>query len=155
MSKLFGAEVHAKLFMPKGSSSWQIDGLIKKGEYDNALLLSFLTNDQEIFDVRKCFEDVTHIFAFGRNAQACVLNVSILIVLYNGCPKSNKSNWLKLDQLRKKYAEKRIYKNDKPLKITLDDLSMSGFLIGMSIGDINPMTKTAVADFTFILDQES
>ena len=153
MAKLFGAKTQAKLFIPKGSSDWKIDGLLNKGDYDNALLLSFSANDQEIIDVRRCFEDITHIFAFGRNAQNCVLTVSILLVLYNGCPNS-KAKWLKLDELRKKYAEKRIYKNTEPIKITLDDLSMSGFLIAMSAGDVNPVSKTAVVNFTFLLDQE-
>lgn len=153
MATVFGIKDKAKLFVPKGSSSWQIGDLVKKGEYDNILLLSFSARDQEIIDVRRCFNETTHIFAFGRNPNGCILEVSLLVVLYNGCPKS-KSKWGKIDDLRKKYSENRVYKKDEPLKITIDDLSLSGYLIQMSTGDVNPQTKTAVVNFMFILDQE-
>ena len=157
MSAIFGAEVGTKkVFAPGGSADWAIKDFIKKGEFNNVVLYSFSMADQEVVDVRRCFQDVTHIFAFGRNAQASVMGVSLLMFLFDKCraPVGNKGTPLKIDALRSKYEAVRVYKRSEPLEINIDDTNVKGFLVKMTIDDVNPATGACVATFTFILDQE-
>lgn len=153
MSAIFGTKVKAKVFMPDGVSEWSIGDMLRKGDYDNAVLQSFALVDQEIVDVRRCFEETTHIFAFGRNPNASVLQVAILLFLYNGCPNST-YNWLKIEDLRKKYKENRVYEKKDSLKISIDTMNLDGFLVKMSAGDVNPSTGACTVGLTFLLDQE-
>ena len=150
---IFGPDVTAKLFVPKSSAEWSIGEIFKKGDYDNVILSSFDLMDVEIVDVRRCFEETTHIFAFGRHPEASLLTVSVMIFLDNGCEKEY-SKWLKLDKLREEYKKNRVYEKKTPSKVSIDDLVLNGFLIKMAISDVNPMTKTCIATFTFLLDQE-
>lgn len=143
-----------KLMIPKGSASWEVKDIIRKDEYDNVLLLSFSMQDQETVDIRQCFDESTHIFAFGRNAQACVMEVGFLVFLYNGFD-CTQYKWMELQDLRDRYEKNRVYKLQKPVKIRIDELAASGFLVRMAIGEINPAIKACVVSFTFILDQET
>lgn len=144
--------LQAKLMIPRGSSSWEIKDVIKKGDFDNVLLLSFAIGDQEIVDIRQCFDETVHIFAFGRNAQGCVMEVSLLMFLYDGC---EKYTWATLDDIRERYNKNRVYKLQKAVQITIDGLTVNGFLVKMSVSDVNPAIKACVVSFTFIMDQEA
>lgn len=154
MSAIFGTKVKAKVFMPDGVSEWSIGDMLKKDEYDNAVLQSFAIVDQEIVDVRRCFEETTHIFAFGRNPNVSVLQVSVLLFLYDGCPDGSHSNWLKLEDLRKKYKEYRVYEKQDSLRVAIDTMNVDGFLIKMAVEDVNPGNNSCTVGFTFLLDQE-
>lgn len=154
MSAIFGTKVKAKVFIPNGVSEWSIDGMLKKEEYDNAVLQSFAIVDQEIVDIRRCFEETTHIFAFGRNPTASVLQVSVLLFLYDGCPGGAHPKWLKIEDLRKKYKECRVYEKKDSLKVTIDTMNVNGFLIKMSVDDVNPNTSACTVGLTFLIDQE-
>ena len=152
---IFGpAGLTTKMMIPRGSASWGLEDIVSKGDYDNVLLLSFAVADQEIVDVRQCFDETTHIFAFGRNAGASVMEISFLVFLYDGCRKS-KYKWAKLSEIREKYNKARVYKRQKTVEVTVDDLTLNGFLTRMAIGDVNPNSKTCVVNFTLIVDQEA
>lgn len=151
---IFGSDVKAKLFIPKSSAEWSIDGIFGKSDYDNVLLLSFELTDEEIVDIRRCFEETTHIFAFGRNPQTSILHVSTVIFLYDGCGDSEHGNWLKLQELRDKYKACRVYEKNAPIKVRIDDFVLNGFLIKLHVSDVDPVKKLCVATFTFLLDQE-
>ena len=154
MTMIFGNNQTTKLFLPKGSAKWELGEVLKKGQYNNIFLLSFSLRDRELVDIRRCFDETTHIFAFGRNPAQCILQVSILMFLYNGCPETATS-WATPDELRKSYSKNRIYKKtDAPIAITVDDFTNSGFLIDMSIDNVNPSDKTCVVTYTVLLDQE-
>ena len=150
---IFGNTVVAKLLAPKSSADWSIDDFLKKGDNDNVVLQTFGLADTEIVDIRRCFEETTHIFAFGRNAEGSVLQIALLVFLYNGCPQRY-TKWLKLDDLRQKYKDNRVYKRHTPLKIKIDDFNASGYLVKMSIDDVNPATKSCIVGLNFVLDQE-
>ena len=156
MSAVFGTEVTARMFLPKGSADWSIgDDFLKKDKHENVLLRTFALSDQEIVDVRRCFEETTHIFAFGRNTQASVLQVSLVMFLYDGCSAGEKNDrWLDIDRLRAEYKKNRVYENQVPLKISIDEFNVSGYLIKMNIEDVNPSSKTCSVSLTFLLDQE-
>lgn len=154
MTVIFGQKQNAKLFLPKGSSAWDLKDFIKKGEYENIFLLSFSIKDSEIVDVRRCFDETTHIFAFGRNPVQNVMQVSFLMYLYNGCKNKKGKKWAKIDDIRKAYDKQRVYKKTDVVEIKIDDLTVYGFLIDMTVSDVNPVTKTAVISFTFVVDQE-
>jgi len=155
MSAIFGTKVKAKLFMPDGVSEWSIGDMLKKDEYDNAVLQSFAISDQEIIDVRRCFEETTHIFAFGRNPTGSVLQVSVLLFLYDGCPENGPhSKWLKLEDIRKKYKEYRVYEKQDSLRVAIDTMNVNGFLTKMTVDNVDPLNNFCTVGFTFLLDQE-
>lgn len=156
MSAVFGTEVTARLFLPKGSADWSIgDDFLKKDKYDNVLLQAFALVDQEIVDVRRCFEETTHVFAFGRNAQSSILQVVLIMFLYDGCSGGEKNDkWLDVEKLRTEYKKNRVYENQVPLKVSIDELNVSGYLIKMGIENVNPSSKTCTVTLNFLLDQE-
>jgi hypothetical protein len=154
MSAIFGTKVKAKVFMPDGVSEWSIGDMLKKDEYDNAVLQSFAIVDQEIIDIRRCFEETTHIFAFGRNPNVSVLQVSVLLFLYDGCPSGSHPNWLKVEDLRKKYKEYRVYEKQDSIRVAIDTMNVDGFLIKMTVDDVNPNNNSCTIGFTFLIDQE-
>lgn len=166
MATIFGNDLTAKMFVPDSTASWEVKDLLKKDDYSNVILLSFSSNDQEIIDIRRCFDETTHIFSFGRHTQANVFDVSFLIFLFSKCKnqdsggkgkkkkKKSGGKWLELKDLKEKYDKNRIYKNPAPIEITIGSMTVNGYLIKMSIGDVNPATKACAVSFTFILDQE-
>ena len=151
MAVVIGSGQNAKIFVPAASASWNIDGIAQKGDYDNLLLLSFSIHDQEVIDIRRCFEETTHIFAFGRDINKTVLQVSLLMMLATGC---TQLNYATIEDMQKAYSDNRVYKKLDSVAVTIDGLTLNGFLIEMNMGDVNPATKTSVVTFTFILDQE-
>jgi hypothetical protein len=151
---IFGQKTKAKLFIPKGTATWDIKDVVKKGEFDNVLLMSFSISDQEIIDVKRCFEETTHIFAFGRNPNVSVLQVSVLLFLYDGCPSGAHPNWLKVEDLRKKYKEYRVYEKQDSIRVAIDTMNVDGFLIKMTVDDVNPNNNSCTIGFTFLIDQE-
>ena len=148
---IFGNEVGSKLIIPKGASQWDVESLFKKDQYDNVVLMSFNLSDQETIDIRRCFDETTHIFAFGRNASASVFEMTFALFLYNKC-KSEK--WLTIDELNELYEDARVYKKQESLKIQVDDaFNTRGFLVRLMVGDINPLNKVAAVKLTFISDK--
>ena len=150
MSVIIGTGDNAKFFLPASSASWNIKGVVQKGQYDNILLLSFAIHDQEVIDVRKCFREVTHIFAFGRNPSAAVLQMSLLMFLPKPCPKMKMGT---IEDIRRDYDSNRIYKLKSSLPVTIDGLTINGFLVEMDMSNVNPSSHTCVVTFTFIIDQ--
>lgn len=150
---IFGQKTKAKLFIPKGTATWDIKDVVKKGEFDNVLLMSFSISDQEIIDVKRCFEETTHIFAFGRNTTACILDVTLLFFLSDGCEKS-KYKWMKVQDIRDKYEKARIYKKKSTVQVTIDDISINGYLIRLLVDNVDPSKKTCLVNLTFLMDQE-
>lgn len=151
MSVVIGTGKNAKLFLPASSATWDIKGIVKKNQYDNILLLSFSIHDQEVVDIRRCFDETTHIFAFGRNVGNTVLQMSLLMFLPKPCPNMKMGT---IEDIRNAYNKKRIYKLEKSTPVTIDGLTINGFLIEMDMGYVNPSTHTCVVTFTFIIDQE-
>lgn len=156
MSKLFGSNIiPTQLYIPKGVSSWSLKDFLEKDKYKNLLLISFGLQDGEIVDIKRCFNEITHIFSYGRNAAQSVLEISFLVFLNDGCGgKKDKGEWLTLKKAQELYEKNRIYKKLQPIPITIDDFSTAGFLIHMSISQVDPVIKAAVLTFQFILDME-
>lgn len=153
-TKIFGADTAATLMIPKGTADWEISDMFKRADYDNLLLMSFQLSDQETIDIRRCFDEVTHIFAFGRNVANTAFSVTFALFLYNKCTnEENEDKWLKLDTLQDKYEQARVFKHPKPLEITIDGFTINGFLVRLSVGDVNPATKVAAVRLTFIPDK--
>lgn len=150
MATVIGSGTNAKLFLPLSTVSWKIKGIVKKGEYDNVVLLAFSLHDQEVVDVRRCFDETTHIFSFGRDVANNVFQVSLLLFLGKGC---QKTKYLTLSDIVKVYEKSRIYNHTSPITVTIGEFTIKGFLVEMGIGGTNPSTGTCVITFSFILDQ--
>lgn len=152
---IFGPIPTSKLFLPKSTADWGIKGMLKKGDCGNIALLSFYASDSETIDIRKCFQDVNHIFAFGRDISKSVVTVEFIYFYGKECSKSsNTGSTLSIDNIRKKYEENRIYKKKQTLSVTIDNFNFSGYLIDMKFGQVDPKTSTCGITFTFIVDQE-
>lgn len=153
MSKIFGADgTNTILSVPDTSAQWSISGFAQKGEYQNLLLYSFALNDQEAVDIRRCFNDVSHVYAFGRDLRMSVLQVNLMLFLGKICPERNK---VTIKDLRDKYGDIRVYKNDSTVQVTIDTLTLDCFLTAMDIGQVSPQTNSCVITLTFLIDQET
>jgi len=156
-TKVFGANMAVNFRAPKLSTSWEIKDVIKKGDYDNVLLYSYTMSQQEIVDIRRCFGEVTHMFTFGRNTAASVMEIYFLVFLYEKCSSSNKDSSRKaatLTTLTDLYENARVYKKRARLQITVGDDSVNGFLVKMAVNKVDPTSKMAILSLSFIMDQE-
>lgn len=153
-SKIFGSDGKSTVMtVPDSSAQWSISDFAKKGQYSNLLLYSFGIVDQEAIDVRRCFNDVTHVFAFGRDLRTSVFSVNLLLLLGKICAENQQK--MTIADLRKKYADLRVYKNDETVQVTIDDLTLNCFLTSMELGQVSPDTLSCVVSLTFLIDQET
>ena len=149
---VFGvSDTSSRLYLPKASSKWSLEGLVGGGGTgSNAVLYSIGMSDTESIDIRRCFNETNHIFAFGRDVSKTVMTVSVLVFI--GKPCGGGSGDVTLDTLHGKYEKARVSKSKTAKMIQFDDVTAYGFLINMDVGDIDPKTSTFVARFTYILD---
>lgn len=153
MASIFGGDASStRLAIPDSSMSWNLGSFISNDSYKNVLLYSFNFVDQDAVDVRRCFNDTTHIFAFGRDVRTSVLNVHLLLLLHI----CNSAGEAKIKDLRDKYSENRIYKStDSPISVTIGDWTEKCYLISMTLGSVNPQTNTCVITYTFLVRQDT
>lgn len=153
MSQIFGADgKNTVLSIPDSSAQWTIKGFAQKGEFSNVFLYSYGIVDQEAVDARRCFNDITHVYAFGRDLRMSMLSVNLRVLLGQVCSDKDKAT---LKDLRDKYSNLRIYKNDSTVQVTLDTLTLDCFLTAMEVGQIDPMSSSCVVTLTFLIDQET
>ena len=160
----------ARLYLPKATATWSLEGIFdgpkksdkksltgsiksfnngKKGGGSNAVLYSIGLTDTESIDIRRCFNETNHIFAFGRDITKTVMTVSVMVFLGESCDGAGNHT---IATLHKKYDETRVSKSKESKLIQFDDVVASGFLISMHIGGIDPRTSSFIAEFTYILD---
>ena len=155
MSMVFGTDTPARMYIPKGASKWRVGDFLEKDKYNNVVLMSFGFTEQETVEIKRCFNETTHVFAFGRDIAGSAFTVSVALFLSTQCKnKGNRLNWLSLKQLKEDYNKNRVYKRLNTVDIVVDTFAMSGYLIGMSIGNTDPATKSCLVTFTFLPDQE-
>lgn len=157
MSRIFGGadNLTSNLYLPLTSCTWNIAGVADRGSYKNIMLVGFSIDDNEAVDIRRCFNDITHIFAFGKNFKASSITTSFICFLGKTCQDGGKTGLAELKDLRKKYIEQsRIYKKLGSLEISVGDFSTKGFLVGMSVQNMDTMHSTCIITFTFIPDEE-
>lgn len=144
----------ADIYIPASTYSWNLKGLVSKGEFNNLVLIGFQFGASETVDIRRCFNDVTHIFSFGRDIGNSMVSVSLMCFLGGSCKKSgNGSGYSTVNRLIQKYDKNgRIYMSKKSIEIAIDNFLIYGYLVGMQIGGVDPSTGTCVVTFQFILD---
>ena len=149
MSALFGAGASTpRLFMPKASAAWSMLGL---QYYNNVVLLNFALNDQELVNVERCFNKECHLFAWGRDSQKCVLQVDLIVFFNNQC---NNAGDISLEELRRIYDGWRVYLLQDAAEIMIDDFTVNGYLVQMSIHDVSAERGSCIVSFAFIIKQE-
>jgi hypothetical protein len=153
MASIFGGDASStQLAIPNSSMSWSIGGFLASESYKNVLLYSFNFVDQDAVDVRRCFNDTTHIFAFGHDVRTSVLEVHLLL-LFHICQSTGEA---KIGDLRNTYNNNRIYKStDSPINVTIGDWTEKCYLIGMTLGSVNPTTNSCIVTYSFLVSQET
>lgn len=159
-----GSGSAARLYLPKATCRWSIEGLFDgMGSKSNVVLSSIDMNDVESIDVRRCFNETNHIFAFGRDVTKSVINVSVILFFGESCGGGSSVSEdgysyggaaVKLADIRSKYEKARVSKSKKSRMIQFDDFTVRGFLIGMQLGSMDARTSTCTVVFTFIPDQD-
>lgn len=149
---VFGAVTSGKMTIPKASLDWKVLPGLEKGTYSNVILYSFSEQDSETIDVRRCFQDVNHIFAFGRDTERSLFTVNLLCFLGEMCGGGAQA---KISNLKSLYDNNRIYKNPNPISITIDQDTIKGYLTQLTIGQVDARTQSCVVSYTFIIDQEA
>jgi len=150
MSVILGSKAsETNMYLPLSSCSWSIGSIASSGTLKNTTLLSVSTNYEEALDVRRCFNDVTHVFAFGRNVRTSIISVTLICFL-GGCGDGN-PGFSDVQKLQESYEFDRLYENPEPMDISIaGHLTMSGFLIGMRVGETNTAQGTTTVTFTFL-----
>lgn len=159
-----GSGSAARLYLPKATCRWSIEGIFDgTGSKGNVVLSSIEMNDVESIDVRRCFNETNHIFAFGRDVTKSVINVSVILFFGESCgggssASDNSYSYggsnVKLDDIRSKYEKARVSKSKEPKMIQFDDFTVHGFLIGMQLGSMDARTSSCTIVFTFLPDQD-
>ena len=142
----------ARIFLPKATSTWSLEGLFEGSRNSNAILYSIGLTDMESVDIRRCFNETNHIFSFGRDVSKTVMTVSVMVFLGESCDGSGDAT---LDSIHGKYEKARVSKAKGPKMIQFDDTTAQGFLIGMTISGVDPRTSSFIAQFEYILDLDN
>ena len=154
MGVIFGnTNTSARMYIPKATASWSISGLFDNTEGSNAIVHSYSLDDIDLVDIRRCFKETNHIFAFGRDILRSSVTVDVLLFLGKSCGETSTSN-VTIKQIRGKYNSKRVSVSKQPLDIQIDDFQSRGFLYKMSIGQVDARTGTCIVSLSFILDDE-
>lgn len=115
---------------------------------------------KESIGLTSCFNEKTHMYAFGASPQECMLVITIGVFLNGDCkkqdsvkriaPKKQKDTFGKsLDMLNKKYNEGRVYATGKSSgKFTCGDFYVEGPIISLSIGVSDPELNLVSVRFT-------
>ena len=151
---IFGTEnaKPARLFLPKATATWSLEGLFDGSNNSNAILYSIGMADVESLDIRRCFNETNHIFSFGRDVSKTIMTVSVMVLLGKPCDGSGD---VTLDSIRGKYEKARVSKAKDSKMIQFDDTTAHGFLISMNISGIDPRTSSFIAQFSYILDLDN
>lgn len=157
MALVFGAKAQAQdIHLPLSSMEWKVGDLVEKDKYKSIALYSMSLEDNESVDIRKCFNDTTHIFSFGRDSNRNLLVIHLLCFLGEYCSggegksggsgNESQSGMKDLKRLREDYEEKRVYKSSAtPAQIVIGDmLDINGFITSMTLGNVSPDNGTAV-----------
>lgn len=174
----------SKIFMPKAMASWRIGDMIGRGDYDNVALASFSVVDRENIDVRRCFQETNHIFAFGRDIVQSVVTIDMVMFLGSACGGSSGSRLgglsslggvglgggvdngggiskprngggsLGINELRRLYNDNRVSSHVDPHSVVVGDFSFRGFIVQMNIEGIDPSRHLCTVSLMFIVDQE-
>lgn len=148
--RVFGTSVQGKLIAPKATSSWKIGEMLKKGQYNNIAVLSFSSVDVESIDIRRCFDETNHLFSFGRDVMKSVVTLDMVLFLGQICTKKGGVGTLSISQLKTLYSKNRVSQKKEGLSSNVDDFTFKGYLVGMTIGSVDPSRQYCVVSFSFI-----
>ena len=109
------------------------------GKNSDWLLEGAQVGASEIVDVRQCFNDVSYIYALGNDQGKCRISLSFVIFIGTmNCVGDNNLKAVKDGFM--KYEANRISarKNMSPLGISIGAFSTKGWLVDVSIGQMDP-----------------
>lgn len=102
---------------------------------------------REIVDVRQCFNDVSYIYALGNDQSQCAMTLKLL-AFFIDCNVDNTGDIL---LGLKEYSISRISENTSAQTITIGNLSVDGWLVGIDIGNFDVERGYCVVNAHFII----
>lgn len=147
--KVFSAEAEASVWGPIASIVPNISALGSEVN-DSWLLEGLRIGAEEITDVRQCFNDIAYIYALGNNQSNC--RITLMFVIMAGtrnCMGSD--NFSTIDDGLGNYRDSRISTMTKST-ITIGGMSRTGWLTGIDIGDLDPLTGVCHGVVNFIME---
>ena len=121
------------------------------GNIDSWILEGVTIGAKEIVDVRQCFSDVAYLYALGNDQSRCTIALSFAVFIgAKECQGGN--NTKAIDDGLKAYASGRISKHTSPMQVGIGSFARNGWLVGLDIGNVDPIRGVAHAVASFIME---
>ena len=115
------------------------------GKPANWLLYDFNFSFSELYDIHKCLDGKTNVFALGANTHSCILTVEFI----NGA--SCGERIFSVGNAFSGYDDSRLYEETELQDIQLGGISLKGFLIGCSINGPKAADNIAHCTLEYLL----
>ncbi len=137
---------------PTASVNVKADAL--GGIVDNTwILVNFAVGAREIVDIRQCFDDVSFLYALGNNQSSCQISLTFAILIgKKWCKGAN--NTSAIEEGLDAYVKSRVSQRKNAGKIQIGKFSRMGYLIGIDIGNADPMRGVCYGTVHFNMELE-
>lgn len=137
---------------PTASVNVKADAL--GGIVDNTwILVNFAVGAREIVDIRQCFDDVSFLYALGNNQSSCQISLTFAILIgRKWCKGAN--NTSAIEEGLDAYVKSRVSQRKNAGKIQIGKFSRMGYLIGIDIGNADPMRGICYGTVHFNMELE-
>lgn len=148
--KVFSSDSRAvEMWGPSASTKVKVSALGSVIE-NTWMLKSFRIGMREITDIRQCFNDVSYIYALGLDQGSCRMTLEFVIFIgKKNCQGGDHTSTL--DSGVGDFVSNRISKNTAATNITIGSFSGSGWLVGLTIGDVDASKGLCYGTAEFIV----
>jgi len=137
---------------PTASVNVKADAL--GGIVDNTwILVNFALGAREIVDIRQCFDDVSFLYALGNNQSSCQISLTFAILIGKKWCKGD-NNTSAIEEGLDAYVKSRVSQRKDAGKIQIGKFSRMGYLIGIDIGNADPMRGVCYGTVHFNMELE-
>ena len=137
---------------PTASVNVKADAL--GGIVDNTwILVNFAVGAREIVDIRQCFDDVSFLYALGNNQSSCQISLTFAILIGKKWCKGD-NNTSAIEEGLDAYVKSRVSQRKNAGKIQIGKFSRMGYLIGIDIGNADPMRGVCYGTVHFNMELE-
>lgn len=116
------------------------------GQPDGWLLYNFNFSFSELYDIHKCLDGKTNVFALGANIHSCILTVEFI----KGAGCGDESTFSVGDAFSG-YDGSRLYKKTELQEIQLGGITRHGFLVGCEVEGPKAADNIAHCTLTYLL----
>lgn len=120
---------------------------------DSWALVDISLGSSEITDIRKCFSDVTHIYAFGNDQNQCVSSFTFMNFLgAKSC--GNPDDFKSIASAYAQYVQNRISNHTGTQTMTVGSLCIPGWLTGIRVHGLDATRQTCNVTLMYLMDLE-